>query len=234
MTLIVYEISIALMFLIVIIFSFNTIYKILVSAYNEKLKGKFFSTSFFTCSLLFPIMIIVVYNIDGINIKIEYVLFYFILLIINFVLNKFLKVHDIIVYTSLFYSLFIMNYHYEIANDLYFAMFIVIINLTVPLVKNNLQIMEIVIQTDGEYKDIDVKKNIVRQNLKIVNLKSNNSNKFSLDDFLEIKFNNDKESINTFLDEMIGKIYSERINIKLYCYHILMTLLTIYFLLSQI
>lgn len=232
MTLIVYEISIALMFLIIIYFSFITICKILVSAYSEKLKGKFFSTSFFTCSLLFPIMIIVFFNIDGINIKIEYILFYFLLLIINFVLNKFLNVHDIIVYTSLFYSLFIMNYHYEIANNLYFAIFIIIINLIIPLVKIEFQLIEMVIQTDGEYKDIDVKKNIVRQNLKIVNLNDNN-NRFSLDDFLESKFNND-ESINIFLDEMIEKIYSERINIKLYCYHILMGLLTIYFLLSQI
>ncbi|QQM14558.1 hypothetical protein CPT_MarsHill_024 [Staphylococcus phage MarsHill] len=228
-----YEISIALMFLIVIYFSFNTIYKTLVSAYNEKLKGKFFSTSFFTFSLLFPIMIIVFYDIDGINIKIEYVLFYFILLIINFVLNKFLKVHDIIVYTSLFYSLFIMNYHYEIANDLYFAIFIVIINSIIPLVKIELQLAEIIIQTGGEYKDIDVKKDIVRQNLKIVNLNDNDT-QFSLDNFLESKFNNNEESINTFLDEMIERIYSERINIKLYCYHILMGLLTIYFLLSQI
>ncbi|UAJ17127.1 hypothetical protein UFVDC4_00200 [Staphylococcus phage vB_SauM-UFV_DC4] len=228
-----YEISIALMFLIVIYFSFNTIYKTLVSAYNEKLKGKFFSTTFFTFSLLFPIMIIVFYNIDGINIKIEYVLFYFLLLIINFALNKFLKVHDIIVYTSLFYSLFIMNYHYEIANDLYFAIFIVIINLIIPLIKIEFQLIEMAIQTDGEYKDIDVKKNIVRQNLKIVNLNDNNT-QFSLDDFLESKFNNDEESISVFLDEMIERIYSERINIKLYCYHILMGLLTIYFLLSQI
>ncbi|QDJ97736.1 hypothetical protein PALS2_111 [Staphylococcus phage PALS_2] len=126
-----------------------------------------------------------------------------------------------------------MNYHYEIANDLYFAIFIVIINLIIPLIKIELQLVEIIIQTGGEYKDIDMKKNIVRQNLKIVNLNDNNT-KFSLDDFLENKFNNNEESINTFLDEMIEKIYSERINIKLYCYHILMGLLTIYFLLSQI
>lgn len=228
-----YEISVALMFLIIIYFSFNTIYKTLVSAYKEKLKGKFFSTTFLISSLLFPIMIIAFYNMDGIDIEIEYVLFYFMLLIINFALNKFLKVHDIIVYTSLFYSLFIMNYHYEIANDLYFAIFIIIINLIIPLIKIDFQIMEIVIQTGGEYKDIDVKKNIVRQNLKIVNLNDDNT-KFSLDDFLESKFNNDEESIIVFLDEMIERIYSERINIKLYCYHILMGLLTIYFLLSQI
>jgi len=233
MTLIVYEISVALMFLIIIYFSFNTVYKTLVSAYNEKLKGKFFSTTFLISSLLFPIMIIAFYNMDGIDIEIEYVLFYFMLLIINFALNKFLKVHDIIVYTTLFYSLFIMNYHYEIANDLYFAIFIIIINLIIPLIKIDFQIMEIVIQTGGEYKDIDMKKNIVKQNLKIVNLNDNNT-QFSLDDFLESKFNNDEESISVFLDEMIEKIYSERINIKLYCYHILMGLLTIYFLLSQI
>ena len=228
-----YEISVALMFLIIIYFSFNTVYKTLVSAYNEKLKGKFFSTTFLISSLLFPIMIIAFYNMDGIDIEIEYVLFYFMLLIINFALNKFLKVHDIIVYTTLFYSLFIMNYHYEIANDLYFAIFIIIINLIIPLIKIDFQIMEIVIQTGGEYKDIDMKKNIVKQNLKIVNLNDNNT-QFSLDDFLESKFNNDEESISVFLDEMIEKIYSERINIKLYCYHILMGLLTIYFLLSQI
>src|SRR5699024_9231433 len=233
MTLIVYEISVALMFLIIIYFSFNTVYKTLVSAYNEKLKGKFFSTTFLISSLLFTIMIISFYNMYGIDIEIEYVLFYFMLLIINFALNKFLKVHDIIVYTTLFYSLFIMNYHYEIANDLYFAIFIIIINLIIPLIKIDFQIMEIVIQTDGEYKDIDMKKNIIKQNLKIVNLNDNNT-QISLDDFLESKFNNDEESISVFLDEMIEKIYSERINIKLYCYHILMGLLTIYFLLSQI
>ncbi|WRM43356.1 hypothetical protein [Staphylococcus phage LY01] len=229
-----YEISLALILLIIITFSFNAIYKILVSIYREKLKGKFFSTSLFAFSLLFPIIIIIFYDVYGINIEIQYALFYFLLLIINFLLNKFLKVHDIIVYTSLFYSLFIINYHYEIVNDLYFVIFIVIINLIIPLVKIELQLIEIVIQTDGEYKNIDLKKNIVRQNIAIVNLNDNNDNVFSLDDFLESKFNNDEESISLFLDKIIEKIYSEKINIKLYCYHILMALLTIYFLLSQI
>ncbi|WPH64151.1 hypothetical protein [Staphylococcus phage vB_StaM_PB50] len=218
------EIIVTILTVIMVYITYFSLFKILTTSYKEKLDRKFFPTVLTLSSSVFPIVSLI-FNHEVAKSYIVY--YFFIILMINIVIRKILKSYDVVLYTVIFYSLFIINTNYGITNDIYMSIFIIIIMSLIPMIKHKLFQYELIKEGGGNLSFEN--KKYVFSNLE---MKDKDGNIIKFEEL--IKNFKDNKDLEKYLDSIIFKVYEERINKKLFYFHIIMGLLTIYFLLSQI
>lgn len=218
------EIIVTILTVIMVYITYFSLFKILVTSYKEKLNKKFLPTILTLSSLVFPIVSLV-FNHEVAKSYIVY--YFFIILIINIIIRKILKGYDVVLYTVIFYSLYMVNANYEITNNIYMGIFIIIIMSLIPMIRHTLFQYELIKESDGNLSFEN--KKYVFSNLE---MKDKDGNIIKFEELIE-NFKDNKD-LEKYLDSIIFKVYEERINKKLFYFHIIMGLLTIYFLLSQI
>ncbi|QPI17016.1 hypothetical protein [Staphylococcus phage vB_StaM_SA1] len=230
-----YTLSLQLLLIPVLTIYLLATKEIIINIYKSKYGKRFLSLVIAYTSLNFP-LISFIFMYSGIildDIKVEHMLFLFLLLLINFIIKKYITdVRNVSLYSTLLHSLFIINMHYEIANNTYFAIYLVIISFTFIFIKYQFGLVSIVFNVNGKFESIEAKKDLVRTHTKI-KLTNSDGERLSLKEFLDGKFKNE-DSKHVFLDNVIKEIYSDTINRHTFNFHIIMCLLTLYFLLSQI
>lgn len=230
-----YMFSIELLLIPLVAIYLLAIREIIINIYKAKIGKRFLSLVIAYTSLNFP-LISFVFIYSGIileDIKVEHMLFLFFLFLINFIIGKYTTdMSSVSLYSTLLHSLFIINMHYEIASNIYFAVYLVIISFTFIIVKYQFGLVSIVFNVNGKFESIEAKKDLVRTHTKI-KLTNSDGERLSLKEFLDDNFKNE-DSKHVFLDNVIKNIYSDTINRHTFNFHIIMCLLTLYFLLSQI
>lgn len=215
--------------LTITLYTLSFLFQIFLYEFKEK---SVTNASLILFSLLFPLTIVFLYiTLDISNYR--DLTFYFILILINLLVVKLIKGNKIefFFFTTVFFSIYLLNLQFKIADIIYMSIFIIVTNLFTVyvrhLIKDFLIIKSLINQGFDSYTK-ENKKELLRN---IMIMKDKNKNRVSIDDIFklpELSNLSEEKIINKLLD----KSYNKVILYYLFYYFIIMGLLTFYFIMS--